>query len=153
MGRLCQASYLSSDVYNNLNDLTKKDSPEVMPYTSRSQLYEKEDNNLEKSATNSIKTTRITSILDSDEPSLVNNDKVSSSNCMPYFLLINVIYLIMFQISFSKKRKNRMRNDSAAAIALNKSGTSPFQLPFLHKDTDSLVDNEAFVVYDERTVL
>lgn len=58
-----------------------------------------------------------------------------------------------FQVNFSKKRKNRMRNDSAAAIALNKSGASPFQLPFLHKDTDSLVDNEAFVVYDERTVL
>uniref|UniRef100_T1IR06 Uncharacterized protein n=1 Tax=Strigamia maritima TaxID=126957 RepID=T1IR06_STRMM len=57
------------------------------------------------------------------------------------------------KVSFSKKRKNRMRNDSAAAIALNKSRSQFIQFPFVHKDTDSLVDNEAVVVYDERTAL
>ncbi|RWS03473.1 uncharacterized protein B4U79_13766 [Dinothrombium tinctorium] len=59
----------------------------------------------------------------------------------------------MTRVNFTKKRKNRMRNDSAAAIAMNLSGESPAQMPFLHKDTDSLVDNEAVVVYDERTAL
>lgn len=56
-------------------------------------------------------------------------------------------------MNFSKKRKNRMRNDSAAAIAMNRSGTNPSKMPFIHKDTDSLVDNEAVVVFDERTAL
>jgi hypothetical protein len=47
-----------------------------------------------------------------------------------------------------------MRNDSAAAIAMNRSGTNPIKkLMFSHKDTDTLVDNEAVVVYDERTAL
>lgn len=41
-----------------------------------------------------------------------------------------------------------MRNDEAAIIALSKSRSQ-----FLHKDTDSLVDNEAVVVYNERTAL
>ena len=45
-----------------------------------------------------------------------------------------------------------MRNDSAAAIAMTRSGnTRPTHL--VHKDTDTLVDNEAVVVYDERTAL
>ncbi|XP_076347679.1 uncharacterized protein LOC143245335 isoform X2 [Tachypleus tridentatus] len=57
------------------------------------------------------------------------------------------------KVNFSKKRKNRMRNDSAAAIAVNKSQNSCITLPFVHKDTDSLVDNEAIVIYDERTAL
>ncbi|XP_054714213.1 uncharacterized protein LOC129223870 isoform X2 [Uloborus diversus] len=57
------------------------------------------------------------------------------------------------KVSFSKKRKNRMRSDSAAAIAVNKSRCSYLTIPFAHKDTDSLVDNEAVVVYDERTAL
>ncbi|XP_013790599.2 uncharacterized protein LOC106474451 [Limulus polyphemus] len=57
------------------------------------------------------------------------------------------------KVNFSKKRKNRMRNDSAAAIAVNKSQNSFITLPFVHKDTDSLVDNEAIVIYDERTAL
>ncbi|RZF32148.1 hypothetical protein LSTR_LSTR004011 [Laodelphax striatellus] len=52
------------------------------------------------------------------------------------------------KVNFSKKRKNRMRNDEAAIIALSKSRSQ-----FLFKDTDSLVDNEAVVVYDERTAL
>ncbi|KAI1289238.1 hypothetical protein HDE_07987 [Halotydeus destructor] len=58
------------------------------------------------------------------------------------------------KVNFSKNRKNRMRSDSAAAIAVNKSG---FRLPLTlirnHNDTDSLVDNEAVVVYNERTAL
>ncbi|XP_064457127.1 uncharacterized protein LOC135367966 isoform X2 [Ornithodoros turicata] len=56
--------------------------------------------------------------------------------------------------TFTKRRKNRMRNDCAAAIAATRSQT-PFAppLPFAHNDTDSLVDNEAVVVYDERTAL
>ncbi|XP_076311787.1 uncharacterized protein LOC143225735 isoform X2 [Tachypleus tridentatus] len=54
-------------------------------------------------------------------------------------------------MNFSKKRKNRMRNDSAAAIALNRSMTSFPQLK--HQDTESLVDNETVVVYNERTAL
>ena len=41
-----------------------------------------------------------------------------------------------------------MRNDEAAIIALSKSRSQ-----YLHKDTDSLVDNEAVIVYDERTAL
>lgn len=43
-----------------------------------------------------------------------------------------------------------MRNDEAAIIALSKSRSQ-----FLHanKDTDTLVDNEAVIVYDERTAL
>lgn len=63
--------------------------------------------------------------------------------------IINII-LFIFQVNFSKKRKNRMRNDEAAIIALSKSRSQ-----FLHtnKDTDSLVDNEAVIVYDERTAL
>lgn len=56
-------------------------------------------------------------------------------------------------MNFSKKRKNRMRSDSAAAIAVNKSRTNYHTIPFAHKDTDSLVENEAVVVYDERTAL
>nr|CAD7260120.1 unnamed protein product [Timema shepardi] len=52
------------------------------------------------------------------------------------------------KVNFSKKRKNRMRNDEAAIIALSKSRSQ-----YLHKDTDSLVDNEAVIVYDERTAL
>jgi len=60
-----------------------------------------------------------------------------------------MIFLHSFlQVNFSKKRKNRMRNDEAAIIALSKSRSQ-----FLHKDTDSLVDNEAVIVYDERTAL
>lgn len=64
--------------------------------------------------------------------------------------LVNLILIddIDFQVNFSKKRKNRMRNDEAAIIALSKSRSQ-----FLHKDTDSLVDNEAVIVYDERTAL
>ncbi|XP_054157033.1 putative uncharacterized protein DDB_G0277255 isoform X2 [Oppia nitens] len=62
------------------------------------------------------------------------------------------------KVNFSKKRKNRMRNDSAAAIALNRSGGTDTNiiktsLRHSHKDTDTLVDNEAVVVYDERTAL
>ncbi|KAK7790331.1 hypothetical protein R5R35_003682 [Gryllus longicercus] len=52
------------------------------------------------------------------------------------------------KVNFSKKRKNRMRNDEAAIIALSKSRSQ-----YLHKDTDSLVNNEAVIVYDERTAL
>ncbi|KAJ8968580.1 hypothetical protein NQ314_002246 [Rhamnusium bicolor] len=48
----------------------------------------------------------------------------------------------------ARNEKNRMRNDEAAIIALSKSRSQ-----FLHKDTDSLVDNEAVIVYDERTAL
>lgn len=64
------------------------------------------------------------------------------------------------KVNFSKRRKNRMRNDSAAAIAANRNYLhqphylTPFRtLPSTHKDTDSLVDNEAVVVYDERTAV
>lgn len=53
------------------------------------------------------------------------------------------------KVNFSKKRKNRMRHDEAAVIALSKSRSQ-----FLNnKDTDILVDNEAVIVYDERTAL
>ncbi|CAN7990670.1 unnamed protein product [Ixodes pacificus] len=63
------------------------------------------------------------------------------------------------KVNFSKRRKNRMRNDSAAAIAATRSYhqqryLTPFHtLPSAHNDTDSLVDNEAVVVYDERTAV
>jgi hypothetical protein len=53
------------------------------------------------------------------------------------------------KVNFSKKRKNRMRNDEAAIIAMSKSRSQ-----FLNnKDTDILVENEAVIVYDERTAL
>ncbi|XP_050426933.1 uncharacterized protein LOC126837147 isoform X2 [Adelges cooleyi] len=52
------------------------------------------------------------------------------------------------KVNFSKKRKNRMRNDEAAIIAMSKSRSQ-----FLNKDTDVLVENEAVIVYDERTAL
>lgn len=66
-----------------------------------------------------------------------------------YSLFLKYLYICCnFQVNFSKKRKNRMRNDEAAIIALSKSRSQ-----YLHKDTDSLVDNEAVIVYDERTAL
>ncbi|XP_050528855.1 uncharacterized protein LOC126898642 isoform X2 [Daktulosphaira vitifoliae] len=59
---------------------------------------------------------------------------------------INELYA---KVNFSKKRKNRMRNDEAAIIAMSKSRSQ-----FLNnKDTDVLVENEAVIVYDERTAL
>ncbi|KFM67540.1 hypothetical protein X975_07416, partial [Stegodyphus mimosarum] len=58
-------------------------------------------------------------------------------------------YFDLFQkANFCKKRKNRMRSDIAAAIALNRSQSSQ-----LNKDTESLVENEVEVVLDERTTL
>lgn len=53
------------------------------------------------------------------------------------------------KVNFSKKKRNRMRNNEAAIIALSKSRSQFFH----NKDTDSLVDNEAVIVYDERTAL
>lgn len=58
-------------------------------------------------------------------------------------------FFFFFQVNFSKKKRNRMRNNEAAIIALSKSRSQFFH----HKDTDSLVDNEAVIVYDERTAL
>lgn len=59
------------------------------------------------------------------------------------------------KVNFSKKRKNRMRHDEAAIIAISKSRSQ-----FLDKlaadadaDTDALADNEAVIVYNERTAL
>ncbi|GIY09907.1 hypothetical protein CDAR_459891 [Caerostris darwini] len=49
---------------------------------------------------------------------------------------------------FCKRRKNRMRSDIAAAIALNRS-----QSPQYNKDTELLVDNAVEVILDERTTL
>lgn len=84
------------------------------------------------------------------------------------------------KVNLSKKRKNRMRSDEAAIIALSKSrsqflpippchshhhvspstSTISAQMPAsssithrCHRDTDSLVDHEAVIVYDERTAL
>jgi hypothetical protein len=51
-------------------------------------------------------------------------------------------------MSFGKKYKNCMRNNEAAIIGLSKSRSQ-----YLHQDTDSLVDNEAVIVYDERNAL
>jgi len=52
------------------------------------------------------------------------------------------------KVNFSKKKKNRMHNDEAAAIALSRSRSQ-----FFPSDKDILVDNEAVIVYDERTAL
>ncbi|GFU05790.1 uncharacterized protein NPIL_146232 [Nephila pilipes] len=58
-------------------------------------------------------------------------------------------YIDLFQkANFCKKRKNRMRSDIAAAIALNRS-----QSPQLNKDTELLVENAVEVILDERTTL
>ncbi|KAG8232742.1 hypothetical protein J437_LFUL012987 [Ladona fulva] len=83
-------------------------------------------------------------------------------------------------VNLSKKRKNRMRSDEAAIIALSKSRSQFLPIPpchshhtaspstssiasqipvsssiahRCHRDTDSLVDHEAVIVYDERTAL
>lgn len=61
------------------------------------------------------------------------------------------------KVNFSKKRKNRMRHDEAAIIAISKS-RSQFLDKVLDKgagatDTETLVDNEAVIVYNERTAL
>lgn len=82
---------------------------------------------------------------------LVREGALNWINCLTSPLGANAVIestLARFQVNFSKKRKNRMRNDEAAIIALSKSRSQ-----FLHKDTDSLVDNEAVIVYDERTAL
>lgn len=52
------------------------------------------------------------------------------------------------EITFSKKRKNRMLSDSAAAIAFRNSGNLNF-----FDEKNKLIDNESVVVYDERTSL
>ena len=44
-----------------------------------------------------------------------------------------------------------MKSDSAAAIALTRTGLSTLQAAFLDSETDLLVDNESVVVYNERT--
>lgn len=50
-----------------------------------------------------------------------------------------------FQVNFSKKRKNRMRNGEAAIIALCRSRSQNLQgLP---------LEREGIVIYDERTAL
>lgn len=51
------------------------------------------------------------------------------------------------------KKKNRMRNESAAAIAVMKNNALPQRLPRYSNDTDCLIHNESEVVYDERTAL
>ncbi|XP_046547800.1 protein sidekick-2-like isoform X2 [Haliotis rubra] len=48
------------------------------------------------------------------------------------------------------QRKNRMRSESAAAIAIMRSSGN---LAIASDDTDSLIHNEAIVVYNERTAL
>ena len=47
-----------------------------------------------------------------------------------------------------KTRRNRMKNSTAAAIAAQKNRTTS-----VFDDTDMLIDNDAVVVYDERTAL
>ncbi|XP_050307629.1 uncharacterized protein LOC126744291 isoform X2 [Anthonomus grandis grandis] len=88
-------------------------------------------------------------IPDSEEPTLKTRSLPAWVRSKPRPLSteddLNDLYA---KVNFSKKRKNRMRNDEAAIIALSKSRSQ-----FLHKDTDSLVDNEAVIVYDERTAL
>lgn len=75
-------------------------------------------------------------------------DKVSFIQLFSLTYLFAISNIFLSQVNFSKKRKNRMRNDEAAIIALSKSRSQ-----FFNKDTDTLVDNEAVIVYDERTAL
>lgn len=63
-------------------------------------------------------------------------------------IIQNTLSLLFSQANICKKRKNRMRSDIAAAIALNRSQSSQ-----LNKDTELLVDDEVEVVLDERTTL
>lgn len=56
------------------------------------------------------------------------------------------------KVNFSKKRKNRMRHDEAAIIAISKS-RSQFLDKMEEADNDTLADNEAVIVYNERTAL
>lgn len=54
---------------------------------------------------------------------------------------------LLLQVNFSKKRRNRMRNDEAAIIALCRSRSQNLAaLPHA-------ADQDAVVVYDERTAL
>lgn len=57
------------------------------------------------------------------------------------------------KVNFSKKRKNRMRHDEAAIIAISKSRSQFLDKVPADTDTDTLVDNEAVIVYNERTAL
>lgn len=57
----------------------------------------------------------------------------------------------MSDVIFSKKRKNRMLSDSAAAIAFTKTGNHSSRS--LSEDTNVLVEHQSIVVYDERTSL
>lgn len=59
------------------------------------------------------------------EDSLSNNQVSFSHFDSNLFQLINLAWIKM---NFTKKRRNRMHNDSAAAIALNKSGFLPIQI-------------------------
>lgn len=57
------------------------------------------------------------------------------------------------KVNFSKKRKNRMRHDEAAIIAISKSRSQFLDKMAAEQDEDALVDNEAVIVYNERTAL
>ncbi|KAK3921916.1 Interference hedgehog [Frankliniella fusca] len=57
------------------------------------------------------------------------------------------------KVNFSKKRKNRMRHDEAAIIAISKSRSQFLDKMAAEQDDDALVDNEAVIVYNERTAL
>ncbi|KAK5647122.1 hypothetical protein RI129_005586 [Pyrocoelia pectoralis] len=105
-------------------------SPQAAQYASSSIL---DDVNAKEEGASALKTRSLPAWVRSKPRPLSTEDD------------INDLYA---KVNFSKKRKNRMRNDEAAIIALSKSRSQ-----FLHKDTDSLVDNEAVIVYDERTAL
>ncbi|KAF4522333.1 hypothetical protein B566_EDAN011334 [Ephemera danica] len=91
----------------------------------------------------------------------------SRSRPYPPLSSVDDLTQLYAQVNLSKKRRNRMRNGEAAIIALSRSRSRCHLLPSSQppglglnragcstsKDTESLVDHEAVIVYDERTAV
>lgn len=66
----------------------------------------------------------------------------------PFISNMPLIWMQFPQVNLNKRRKNRMKSQTAAAIAVQKNVSSSMFL-----DTDALINNDSVVVYDERTAL
>lgn len=92
------------------------------------------------------------------------NSTYKFARCPFFLFLLSDFSSLIIQVNFSKKRRNRMLDDSAAAIAINRtsignnnlsSNICSFNTSGNLNDTDTLclVENESVVVYKERTDL
>lgn len=66
---------------------------------------------------------------------------------------MKIIYVLFLQVNFSKKKRNRMCNDEAAVIAISKSRSQCLQSGIVNSIPGQLNDQDAVVVYNERTAL